>query len=225
MSKRSKTYKESKEKIEPKVYPVDEALKLAQETAKTKFDSTIEVHIRLGVDTSKSDQLVRGTVVLPAGTGKEMKVTVFTTTKEKEAKEAGADEVGGEELIDQVKADKNLATDVVVATPEIMPKLAQIARIIGPKGLMPNPKNETVTPEPEKIIPQLKKGKVTFRMDQGGVLHQAIGKASFSEEDLKKNLEAFVDAVKKAKPEKSKGEFIRAAFLTSTMGPSIKVKL
>ncbi|MBU1167133.1 50S ribosomal protein L1 [Patescibacteria group bacterium] len=226
MSKRSKNYKESKEKIESKVYSLEEGLDKTLETAKTKFDESIELHLRLGIDPSKGDQLVRGTTTLPHGTGKTMKVAAFVPEdKQAEVKGAGADLVGGEELIEEISNSKKCDFDIAVATPDMMRFLGKIARILGPKGLMPNPKNETVTPDPAKIIKELKAGKVSFRNDEGANLHQLVGKVSFGKDKLLENIEAFVKVVKSAKPTSSKGIYIKNAVLCSTMGPSVKIKI
>lgn len=226
MPKRGKKYREAKEKIEKKVYSLEEGLSKALETANTKFDSSIEVHLRLGIDASKGDQLVRGTVNLPNGTGKSLKVAAFVPeSREKEAKEAGADLVGGEKLITEISSSEKCDFDLAVATPDMMRFLGRIAKILGPKGLMPNPKNETVTKEPAKIIKELKGGKVSFRNDEGGNLHQLLGKSSFGKEKLLENLNAYLEVIKKSKPASSKGVFIQNAVLCSTMGPAVKVKV
>ena len=207
-----------------KVYSLDEAVKLVTETSGVKFDATVEIHANLGIDTKKSEQQVRATVVLPHGTGKTKTVAAFVSSeKEKEAKEAGADFIYGEEEIKKIKDTGKIAFEVAVTTPDMMPKLAAIAKVLGPKGLMPNPKTETVGPNIKKMIEELKKGKVTFKNDDSGNVHQAVGKISFGEEKLKENITAFLEALKKAKPATAKGTFIGSLTLCSAMGPAIKI--
>ncbi len=207
-----------------KSYPIDEAFKLVKENAKAKFDESVEVHIRLGIDPKKGEQQVRATAVLPHGTGKTKKIAVFTEN-EKEAKEAGADIVGGKELIQKIKTKGVIDFDIAVATPEIMKDLAQIAKILGPKGLMPSPKSETVTKNVKKIVKDLKGGKITFKNDETSNIHQAIGKVSWDTKKLKENFEAFLEAVKRARPAGVKGSYIKQVVLCSTMGPGVKVAL
>lgn len=207
-----------------KVYSSDEAIKLVKETSGVKFDASVEVHAHLGIDIKKSDQQVRATVVLPNGTGKTKKVAVFCAPeKEKEAKEAGADFVYGEEDIKKIKDTGKIEFEVAVTTPDFMPKLAMAAKVLGPKGLMPNPKTDTVGPNIKKMVEELKKGKITFKNDDTGNIHQIIGKVSYPEAKLKENYNAFIDALKKAKPASSKGTFIQNLIVCSTMGPSIKI--
>ncbi len=207
-----------------KTYSVEEAVALVKKTSTTKFDGSVEVHVRLGIDPKKSDQQVRSTVSLPHGTGKTKKIAVFTGgDKEKEATDAGADIVGGEELIGEIAKSGKIDFDVAIATPDMMPKLAKVAKILGPRGLMPSPKNDTVTTNLTKTIEELKKGKVAFKTDDTANVHQIVGKASFSEAQLIENLTAFMDALKRNKPSSSKGVFIKSVTLTSTMGPGIKV--
>jgi large subunit ribosomal protein L1 len=222
----SKRYQELKSKVDAKkLYSVEEALTLVKDTATTKFDSSVEVHVRLGIDPKKSEQSVRGTVTMPHGIGKKKKVAVFVSAaeKEKEAKDAGADLVGGEDLINEIAKTGKIDFDVAVATPDMMPKLAKVAKVLGPRGLMPNPKNDTVTTNIKKAVEDLGKGKVTFKNDDTGNVHQLIGKASFSPEQLMGNYTVFMEAIRKAKPSSSKGVFIAGVTLTSTMGPGIKV--
>lgn len=222
--KTSKRMSLAKNKIEKgKEYPIEEAISLVKETSQVKFDATIELHARLGIDPKKGDQQIRGTVVFPNGFGKAKKIAVFTSD-ERAAKEAGADLVGNEELIKEIKNTEKINFDIAVATPDMMPKLAQIAKVLGPKGLMPSPKNETVTTNIKKTIDELKKGKLTYKNDDTANLHQAIGKASWEAGKIKENYDAFMDILKKAKPQTSKGEFIKALYLTSTMGPSVKLE-
>jgi len=214
---------EAKGKVEQgKEYSINEALALVKETSKIKFDATVEVHFRLGIDPKKGDQQVRGTAVLPHSFGKQKRVVAFTQN-EKEAKDAGADIVGSEELIKEIKATGKIDFDVAVATPDMMPKLAGIAKVLGPKGLMPSPKNETVTTNVKKTIDELKKGKLAFKNDDTANLHQAIGKVSWDVDKLKENFDSFYGIVKKSKPTSSKGEFVKGIYVTSSMGPGIKV--
>lgn len=209
-----------------KVYSVDEAIQLVKETSTVKFDASVEVHARLGIDPKKSDQQIRATVALPHGTGKSQKIAAFVSpNNEKAAKEAGADFVYGEEEIKMIKDTGKIEFDIAVASADIMPKLAVAARVLGPKGLMPNPKTGTVGTDVKKMIEELKKGKAAFKNDETANVHQNIGKASFDAAKLKENFEAFMDALKKSKPTSSKGTYVKALFLTTSMGPSIKVDL
>lgn len=225
MSKTSKRFKEVSRKIDKdKAYSLTEAIKLLQETSTVKFDASVEAHIRLGIDTKKSEQTVRASVVLPHGTGKSKKVAAFVMAdKEKEAKAAGAEIVGGKDLIEKIKKDGKCDFEVAVAVPEIMKDLAAIAKTLGQKGLMPNPKTGTVTSDVKKAIEELKKGKQNYKNDDSGNLHLMFGKVSFSEDQLKENFNAFLDSVKKSKPESFKGSFIKSVVISSSMGPGIKV--
>ena len=225
--KRSKRYQAAAKKIDKnKLYELGEAVKLIKETATTKFDGSVEVHVRTGIDTGKTDQQIRGSISLPHGTGKTIRIAAFVTAgKEKEAKEAGADIVGEQNLIDEIKKTSKLDFDVAVATPDMMPKLAVIAKILGPRGLMPSPKNETITTNLKKTIDALKKGKVNFRSDSTGNVHLLIGKTSFTEQQLTENFTAFLEALKKTKPASAKGVFIQGISLASSMGPGLKVQL
>lgn len=206
-----------------RTYSLEEAVALAKKTSVTKFDATVEIHVKLGIDPKQGDQQVRGTISLPHGTGKNKRVAVFVsaTDKEKEAKEAGADLVGGEELVSQIATSGKIDFDVAIATPDMMPKLAKVARILGPKGLMPNPKTDTVGVNIKAMVADQKKGKVAFKNDDTGNTHVIIGKASFTEPQLLENAVAFMDALKKAKPSASKGNFIVKATMATTMGPAI----
>ena len=206
---------------------IDEAVAWLKANVKTKFDSTVEVHIRLGVDAQKSEQMVRGQVVLPAGAVTKPAIVVFTDSAaaQKEAMAGGAEAAGGVELIEQIKKDGSLRADITIATPSMMPKVAQIAKILGPQGLMPNPKTGTVTDQPAAVISELLAGKISFKMDQLGNLHQAVGKISWDEEKITLNTKTFLDAVKAAKPSASRGEFLKSVFLKSTMSPSLPLNV
>lgn len=207
-----------------KVYSLDEAIKLVKETSGVKFDASVEVHANLGIDPKKGEQQIRATVVLPHGNGKTKKIAAFVSAeKEKEAKDAGADFVYGEEDIKKIKDTEKIEFEVAVTTPDMMPKLAMIAKVLGPKGLMPNPKTETVSPNVKKMIDELKKGKITFKNDDTSNVHVSVGKVSFSEAQLRENLVAFLDALKKAKPGTSKGTYIKNLILCSAMGPAIRL--
>ncbi len=207
-----------------KVYPIDEAISLVKETSNVKFDASVEVHAKLGIDTKKSDQQIRATVVMPHGTGKTIKIAAFVAPdKEKEAKEAGADYIYGEQEIKKIKDTGKIEFDVAVTTPDMMPKLAVVAKVLGPKGLMPNAKTETVSPNVKKMVEDLKKGKVNFKNDDTGNIHIAIGKASFPVEQLKDNYLAFIDALEKAKPAGQKGSYLKNLVISSSMGPAIKI--
>ncbi len=227
MTKKSKRFKEIKAKVDKsKAYSLDEAIKLVKETSTVKFDASVEVHIKLGIDPKKGDQIVRSTVTLPHGTGKTKKIAAFVTPEnEKEAKEAGADIIGGQDLIKKIKKDGQCDFEVAVAVPEIMKDLAVIAKTLGQKGLMPNPKSGTVTKDIKKAIEELKKGKTAFKNDDSGNVHLMVGKISFKEDQLKVNIQTFLEAVKKAKPEGLKGTYIRSVALSSSMGPGIKVSV
>jgi large subunit ribosomal protein L1 len=224
MSKRMTILKEKVDNT--RSYALDEALQLVKDTSSVKFDASVEVHVRLGIDPKKGDQQVRATVSLPHGTGKSKSVAAFVgPNDEKAAKEAGADFVYGEEEIKKIKDTGKVEFDIAVATPEMMPKLAVAAKVLGPKGLMPNPKTETVGKDVVKMITELKKGKAAFKTDDGANVHQAIGKVSFENGQLKENFNAFIEALNKAKPQGAKGVYIKAVSLTSSMGPSIKVAI
>ena len=224
--KHGKKYKTIAEKVDKnKLYSATEAFALVKEGKVAKFDESVEVHIRLGVDTKKGDQQVRGAVVLPHGIGKTKRIAVITSTKAKEAKEAGADIVGAEDLIEKIKLGKLDGFDVLVASPEMMPKLASVAKILGPRGLMPSPKTETVTDKIKEAVEMLKKGKLSFKNDTAGVIHQVIGKLSFDAKKLEENYAAFIEAVNKAKPNGVKGKYMISISVCSTMGPGVKINL
>ncbi|MCR4278539.1 MAG: 50S ribosomal protein L1 [bacterium] len=224
---RSKRYQELKKNIDPKkVYDLADALTLVKETAKTKFESSVEVHFRLGIDVRQSDQQIRTTVVLPHSIGKTKKIAAFVSAdKMKEATEAGADLVGGEEMIEELSRTGKVDFEVAVATPDMMIKLAKIAKILGPKGLMPNPKTETVGPNVVKMIEELKRGKVTIKSDATGNVHQVIGKTSLEDAKLTENFQTLLATIRKVKPAKAKGVYIKNAVITSTMGPAIRIDI
>lgn len=227
MAKVAKRVKANNELVDKnKIYTPEEAIELAKKTANTKFVGSIEVHIRTKIDAKKTDQAVRGMVSLPHGTGKTKKVAAFVTeAKEKEAKEAGAVLVGGEELIKKIKETEKTDFDVAVAEPAIMPKLAQIAKILGTRGLMPNPKTGTVSEAIGKTIKEIAGGKITFKNDDGGNIHQIIGKSNFETKQLVENLKAFYEHVLAAKPTTLKGPFLSTITLNVTMGPGIRIKI
>lgn len=227
MSKISKRLKTAQEQYDAKQrYSIEEAVNLVKTLALTKFDAAIELHVRLGIDPKKGDQTVRSNVSLPHGSGKLVKVAAFVgPAQEDEAKAAGADIVGGEELIKEIKDGKKFDAQVVVATPEIMRSMAVIAKTLGQRGLMPNPKAGTVTADVGKTIKELKAGRVAFKNDDGGNIHLPVGRVSFSAEQLMGNIEAALSAIKHAKPEGVKGTYLQSMTLCSTMGPAVKVRL
>jgi large subunit ribosomal protein L1 len=222
---RGKKYQESAKLIDTlKLYDVNEALDLVQKTAKAKFDESVEVHVRLGVDPRHADQQVRGVVVLPHGTGKTLRVLVFAKgDKAKEAELAGADFVGAEELVTKIQNENWFDYDVIVATPDMMGVVGRLGKVLGPKGLMPNPKSGTVTFDLEKAIKEIKAGKVEYRVDKTAIIHVAIGKVSFGTEKLSDNFKTLMEAVVKAKPSAAKGTYLKNVVVTSTMGPSVKI--
>ncbi|MBR6700180.1 MAG: 50S ribosomal protein L1 [Firmicutes bacterium] len=225
MPKRGKTYKESAKLVDrTKLYELQEALDLALQTSKAKFDETVEIHIKLGVDGRHADQQVRGAIVLPNGTGKTKKVLVFAKgEKEKEAQAAGAEFVGAEELADKIKNENWFDFDVVVATPDMMGTVGKLGKILGPKGLMPNPKSGTVTFDLERAIKEIKAGKVEYRLDKTNIIHCPLGKVSFGREKLEENFKALIEAIVKAKPAAAKGQYLRSVTIATTMGPGVKI--
>ncbi|MEG0918666.1 MAG: 50S ribosomal protein L1 [Anaerovoracaceae bacterium] len=225
MPKRGKNYKEAAAKIEKEtLYDADAALKLVVDSAKAKFDESVEVHIRLGVDGRHADQQVRGAIVLPHGTGKSKKVLVFAKgPKAAEAEAAGADYVGAEELAQRIQTENWFDFDVIVATPDMMGVVGRLGKVLGPKGLMPNPKSGTVTMDLEKALADIKAGKVEYRLDKANIVHVAIGKVSFGPEKLNDNFKALMDAIIKAKPAAAKGQYLRSVSTSSTMGPGVKI--
>lgn len=221
----NKRISELKKQIDPKKnYPLEEAVKLVKKTSNVKFDSGVEIHLRLGIDPKKGDQQIRGTVTLPHGTGKTKKIAAFTNN-EKKGKEAGADIAGGKELIEKIKKTEKTDFDIAVAEPEMMKELAPIAKILGTRGLMPSPKNETVAKDIKKTVEELKKGKVTFKNDDAANIHQLVGKVSFDDKKLIENIKTFLEEIKKSKPSSAKGTYIKNAVLTSSMGPGIKIEV
>ena len=223
--KKGKRYAESAKLVDrTNLYDVEEAVAIVKKAASAKFDETVEAHIRLGVDGRHADQQIRGAVVLPHGTGKKVKVLVFAKgDKVAEAEAAGADFVGGEELIPKIQNEGWLDFDVVVATPDMMGVVGRLGRVLGPKGLMPNPKAGTVTMDVTKAINEIKAGKIEYRLDKTNIIHVPVGKASFTEEQLADNFHTLMDAIIKAKPAAAKGQYLRSVVLTSTMGPGIKI--
>ena len=225
--KKSKRYASASEKVEKnKVYTTLEAVKLVKELANTKFDETVEVAMNLNLDTKKADQQLRGAIVLPHGTGKSQTVLVLAKGDQaKAAKEAGADFVGDIDMIEKIEKENWFEYDVIIATPEMMPMLGKIGKVLGPKGLMPNPKTGTVTMDVAKAVSDTKKGKVEYRTDSYGNIHGIVGKVSFEEAKLAENLEAFVGAILKIKPTTVKGNYVKNISISSTMGPGIKLDL
>ena len=223
--KRGKKYIEAAKLIERgNLYDPAEAVALVKKSATAKFDETIEAHIRTGCDGRHADQQIRGAVVLPHGTGKKVRILVFAKdAKAEEAKAAGADFVGGDELIPKIQNEGWLDFDVVVATPDMMGVVGRLGRVLGPKGLMPNPKSGTVTFEVEKAINEIKAGKVEYRLDKTNIIHVPVGKVSFGKEKLAENFHALMEAVVKAKPSAAKGQYLRSVVVTSTMGPGVKI--
>jgi large subunit ribosomal protein L1 len=224
---RGKKYLEAKKRIDPgKSYPLTDAIKLVKETSLAKFDSSVEVHINLGLDLEKQGHGVRTNASLPHGTGKDVRVLVFAEGKAaKDALAAGADEVGDEDTIDKISKSGKAAFEATVSTPSFMSKLAKIARILGPKGLMPSPKTGTIGEDPAKIVSELKKGRAELRTEAQPIIHTVIGKVSFPDKNLIENLEAVLEALNKAKPGGIKGDYIKSLYLKATMGPSVKVAL
>ena len=225
MPKRGKGYKEAAAKYEKaNLYEVEEAIKLVVETSRAKFDETIEAHIKLGVDGRHADQQVRRAIVLPHGTGKTKKVLVFAKgPKAAEAEAAGADYVGAEEMAQKIQTENWFDFDVVVATPDMIGVVGRLGKILGPKGLMPNPKSGTVTMDVTKALQEIKAGKVEYRLDKTNIIHTPIGKASFGAEKLNDNFNALLEAIVKAKPAAAKGQYLRSVTVAATMGPGIKV--
>lgn len=223
--KKTKAAKKAAEIVDKnKLYTVEEAFELVEKLPKRKFDETVELHVRLGVDSRNADQQVRGTVVLPNGTGKTVRVLVIAKgDKAKKAMDAGADFVGAEEMITKIQNENWFEYDVIVTTPDMMGVIGRIGKVLGPKGLMPNPKSGTITMDVKKAVQDIKAGKVEYRLDKTNITHLAIGKVSFGPQKLKENYVAIMDALVKAKPAAAKGQYIKGIALTTTMGPGIKV--
>ena len=221
--KRGKRYQEAAKLVDStKVYEAKEALEIIEKMPKTKFDETVELHVKLGVDSKHADQQVRGTVVLPNGTGKTQRVLVFAKgDKAKEAEEAGADFVGAEELVPKIEKENWFDYDVIVATPDMMGVIGRLGKVLGPKGLMPNPKSGTVTMDVKKAISEIKSGKVEYRLDKTNIIHLGFGKVSFGTDKLLENYTTIIDAIIKAKPAAAKGQYIKSVAFSTTMGPGL----
>jgi len=226
MGQHGKRYQDAVKLVDrTRVYPIEEAVAIAKETSNVKFDASVEAHLRLGVDPRHADQMVRGTVVLPHGTGKVVRVAVFAQgEKAQEALRAGADEVGAEDLVKKIEAGW-LEFDVAIATPDTMGQVGRLGRILGRRGLMPNPKAGTVTFDIERAVKEVKGGRVEFKVDKGAIVHVPVGKASFDQEQLVQNLAVLVDAINRAKPSGAKGQYLRTLTVATTMGPGIRVDI
>ncbi len=220
----AKKHKKAQEAVDAsKFYELNEAVKLVKDIAYAKFDESVELHVKLGVDPKQADQMVRGTAALPHGTGKEVRVLVLTTPdKEEAAKSAGADHVGLDDYIQKIQGGWT-DIDVVICSPDVMPKVGRLGRVLGPRGLMPNPKSGTVTPDVAKAVKEVKAGKIDFRVDKTGIIHVSIGKVSFSADQLAENTAELIQTLQKAKPSGAKGTYFKAIYMTSTMGPSVKL--
>ena len=227
MKKKSKKYTEALSKLEKgKLYSLEEAVKLVKETSTSKFDGTVEIAVRLNLDTKKNDQQLRGAIVLPHGTGKAKKVLVLAKgDAAKAASEAGADFVGDVDMINKIEKENWFEFDVIIATPEMMPMLGKLGKVLGPKGLMPNPKTGTVTMDTKKAVEDVKKGRVEYRTDSYANVHALVGKVSFDDEKLVDNINAFIDVIIKSKPQAAKGTYLKNVSIASTMGPGIKIDL
>src|SRR5713101_1025530 len=222
--KTGKHYQAASKQVEPRPYPLDEAIPLLQKIKYAKFDETIEVHMRLGVDPKHADQMVRGTVVMPNGLGKSKKVLVIAgADRQKEAEDAGADIVGGEEIVTRIQSEGWTDFDAVIATPDMMRSVGKLGKVLGPRGLMPNPKTGTVTTDVAKAIKEIKAGKVEFRVDKTGIIHSPVGKLSFAPDKLIENASSLIQAVMKAKPAAAKGKYVKTATVCSTMSPGVSI--
>ncbi|HSX48535.1 MAG TPA: 50S ribosomal protein L1 [Candidatus Nanoarchaeia archaeon] len=224
MKQHGKNYRAAAELVDKnKQYELREAVELAQKTSKVKFDASVELHLNLGVDPRQADQMVRASIVLPAGTGKSLRIAVFAPeAKQADAKKAGADIVGEKDLLAKIEKGQ-IDFDILISTPDLMPQLGKVAKVLGPKGLMPNPKSGTVTADVAKAVSESKAGKIEFRIDKQSIVHQAIGKVSFKTDDLETNAKTLIDAILKAKPSAAKGTYVKAMAITTTMGPGIKL--
>ena len=224
MKKNSKKYEAALKKIDAsKVYSLEEAVKLVKETSTTKFDSSVDISFRLNVNPTLADQLIRGTITLPHGNGKTKKVLVVTNTKLDDAKESGADFFGGKEMLEKIQRENWFGFDVIVATPDMMGELGKMGRVLGPKGLMPNPKTGTVTMDVKTAVAEIKRGKIAYRVDRDGDLSMGIGRVSFSDADLLENVAAITEHIAKARPSTVKGTYILTAALSTTMGPAVQI--
>jgi large subunit ribosomal protein L1 len=224
--KRGKKYSAALQKIEPRTYALTEAVPFLKDNKISKFDETVELHMNLGVDPKHADQMVRGTIVLPHGLGRSKKVLVIATgEKARQAEQAGADHVGGEEIVKKIQTENWMDFDAVVATPDMMKFVGRLGKVLGPRGLMPNPKTGTVTMDVDKAVQEIKAGKVEFRVDKGGVIHVPVGKLSFSKEKLVENATALIQAVVKAKPSTAKGKYVKRVTLCSTMSPGLELNV
>jgi len=219
-----KKYEAAAKKVETRPYPLEEAIPLLQKIKFAKFDETVEVHMRLGVDPKHADQMVRGTVVMPNGLGKSKKVLVIAgADRQKEAQDAGADIVGGEEIVNRIQAESWTDFDAVIATPDMMRSVGKLGKVLGPRGLMPNPKTGTVTTDVAKAIKEIKAGKVEFRVDKTGIIHSPVGKLSFASDKLIENASSLINAVLRAKPAAAKGKYVKTATVCSTMSPGVSL--
>lgn len=224
---RGKRYNEIREKVEPgKRYELQEAVSLVKECATAKFDESVELHVRLGVDSRHADQQVRGAVILPHGTGREIKVlAIVPEHMEEEVKAAGADYVGDQEYLDRIQNQNWLGFDVMITSPDMMSKVGRLGRILGPQGLMPNPRSGTVTTDVAEAVRERKAGKIEYRLDRGNIIHCPIGKVSFTEEQLQENYQTLMDAIVRDRPAAARGQYIRSCTLASTMGPGVRVQM